>query len=318
MKRILVTGGSGFIGSAIVKRLSKENHYVRVFDNGFRGSGSDLSKLENIELFKGDIRNLTEVTNACKDIDIIIHLAYINGTKYFYEFPELVLEVGVKGMLNVLDAAKANRVTELYLASSSEVYQTPPIIPTPEDVPFLIPDAYNPRYSYAAGKIISELLSLYMGKKIFKKVVIFRPHNVFGPNMGNEHVIPELIGKIIKSNKSGTASLTIQGDGKNTRAFIYIDDFVDGVMILLKKGVNNETYNIGTSEEISILDLINKLSKVTGVDIKITKSKLPQGSTMRRCPDVTKISKLGFKSKTSLIDGLQKTYLCYNKDLNDE
>ena len=86
----------------------------------------------------------------------------------------------------------------------------------------------------------------------------------------------------------------------------------------LKKGVNNETYNIGTSEEISILELINKLSKITGVDIKITKSKLPQGSTMRRCPDVTKISKLGFKSKTSLIDGLQKTYLCYNKDLNDE
>ena len=318
MKRYLVTGGSGFIGSAIVKRLSSEGYFVRVFDNGFRNSGSDLSKLKNVELHRGDIRSLEDVTNATKKIDAIIHLAYINGTKYFYEFPELVLEVGVKGMINVLDSAKTNRVKELYLASSSEVYQTPPIIPTPENVPFSIPDAYNPRFSYAAGKIISELLSLYIGKKIFKKVIIFRPHNVYGPNMGHEHVIPELIGGIIKSNNKGTAHLTIQGNGKNTRAFIYIDDFVDGVMILLNKGANNETYNIGNNEEISILELVNKLSKLTGIKIKVSKSKLPQGSTMRRCPDITKIEKLGFKRKTSTNDGLKKTYLWYNKDLNDE
>ncbi len=318
MKRYLVTGGSGFIGSAIVKRLSEEGNLVRVFDNGFRGSGINLSSLKNVELYKGDIRSLNDVIKASKNCNSIIHLAYINGTKYFYEFPELVLEVGVKGMLNVLDAGKENGVDELFLASSSEVYQTPPIIPTPENVPFSIPDAYNPRYSYGAGKIISELLSLYIGKKIFKRVVIFRPHNVYGPYMGHEHVIPELIEKIIRSQKNGKAKLTIQGNGKNTRAFIYIDDFVDGVMILIKKGKNNQTYNIGNSEEISILELIDLLSKVTGIKITIEKSPLPEGSTMRRCPDITKISKLGYKRKTSLINGLQNTYLCYNKDLNDE
>ncbi len=318
MKRYLVTGGTGFIGSAIVNRLTDEGNFVRVFDNGFRGSGSTLVENKNLELVKGDIRNQKEVSSACKNIDAIIHLAYINGTKYFYEYPELVLEVGVKGMLNVLDGAKENKVSELFLASSSEVYQLPPIIPTPENVPFSIPDAYNPRYSYAAGKIISELLSLYIGRKIFKKVVIFRPHNVYGPDMGHEHVIPELITKIIKLNKSGKVDLPIQGDGKNTRAFIYIDDFVDAVMLLLSKGVNNETYNIGTEEEINILELISYLSKVAGVDIKVSKTVLPKGSVMRRCPDTTKIKKLGFSAKTSLKKGLQKTYLCYNKDLNDE
>lgn len=318
MKRYLVTGGSGFIGSEIVKRLAEEGNFVRVFDNGFRDSGSSLTKYKNVELFKGDIRNKNEVSKACCDIDVIIHLAYINGTKYFYEFPELVLEVGVKGMINVLDGAKDNKVKELFLASSSEVYQTPPMIPTPEKVPFSIPDAYNPRYSYAAGKIISELLTLYMGKKIFDKVVIFRPHNVYGPNMGHEHVIPELIQKIIKLKKSGKAKLPIQGDGSNTRAFIYIDDFVDAVMLLLEKGVNNETYNIGTQNEISVIKLISELAKASGIEIEVTKSALPKGSVMRRCPDITKITKLGFKPKTTLNDGLQKTYLCYNKDLNDE
>lgn len=318
MKRYLVTGGSGFIGSAIVKRLAEEGSFVRVFDNGFRGSGTKLAENKNIELFNGDIRKKEDVVAACKNIDTVIHLAYINGTKYFYEYPELVLEVGVKGMINVLDAASENKVKELFLASSSEVYQTPPRIPTPENVPLSIPDAYNPRYSYGAGKIISELLSLYIGRKIFERVIIFRPHNVYGPNMGHEHVIPELIEKVIKLNKSGKVNLPIQGDGNNTRAFIYIDDFVDAVTLLLKKGVNYETYNIGTEEEISVLQLISNISKVIGVDIKVTKTVLPKGSVMRRCPDTTKIKKLGFRPKTSLEKGLQNTYLCYNKDLNDE
>ena len=104
-KRYLVTGGSGFIGSALVKKLLNEGHSVRVFDNNSRGNLRRLeSVIDQIEFVEGDIRDLAQVEDACKDIDSVCHLAFVNGTKFFYELPELVLEVGVKGMMNILDA----------------------------------------------------------------------------------------------------------------------------------------------------------------------------------------------------------------------
>lgn len=314
MKRYLVTGGAGFIGSAIVNKLS-QNNFVRVFDNEFRGSSKNF-KGANVDFLKGDIRSYNDVDKATNSIDSIIHLAYINGTRYFYEKPDLVLEVGVKGMVNVLDAAKKNKVQELFLASSSEVYQTPTKIPTPEDVPFSIPDPLNPRFSYGGGKIISELLSIHIGSTFLKKVVIFRPHNVYGPNMGLEHVVPELIEKVIKlKQKSENILLPIQGNGKSTRAFIYIDDFVDGVILLLNKAKTKQIYNIGTEEEINIDKLVGLIAKVANVNIKTKDTIQPKGGTQRRCPDTAKITKLGFKPKTSLSEGLKKTYLWYNEFL---
>ncbi len=318
MKRYLVTGGAGFIGSAIVKRLVvAENHYVRVLDNGSRGSEKNIKNLQNVEFFYADIRDKKKVEKACEDIDIIIHLAFVNGTKNFYEHPDLVLDVGVKGMINILDGAKLNKVPELFLASSSEVYQTPKIIPTPETASYFIPDPLNPRYSYAGGKIISEMLSLFAGSKIFKKIVIFRPHNVYGPNMGTEHVIPELIKKIIVLNLKSKKiiDLPIQGNGNDTRSFIYIDDFVEGLMLLLKKGKNKEIYNIGTEEEITIKGLVSLLSKVINKQIEIITGKKPKGSVSRRCPNMTKLFSLGFSPKYSILEGLSKTYLWYNKNL---
>jgi nucleoside-diphosphate-sugar epimerase len=317
MKRYLVTGGAGFIGSAITNKLLQDGHFVRVVDNEFRGNEISIKKSARLEFIKSDIRDSEKIIDACRDIDSIIHLAYINGTKYFYEKPDLVLDVGVKGMLNVLEGAKINKIEELFLASSSEVYQTPPIIPTPETVPYSIPDPLNPRYSYAGGKIISEMMSLFIGEKIFKKVIIFRPHNVYGPNMGTEHVIPELIKKILieKRQQANKITLPIQGDGKQTRSFIYIDDFVDAVMILLKKTKTNEIYNIGTTEEITINTLISLLGKIAETTIQTKYEKLPPGATNRRCPDIKKIEKLGFESKIQLFEGLKKTYIWYNKNL---
>jgi nucleoside-diphosphate-sugar epimerase len=313
MKKVLVTGGAGFIGSAIVKKLVEKNYSVRVFDNEWRGKSSRLKGIsKNIEYIKGDIRDFDRVNKSMKGIDSVIHLAYINGTKFFYEKPELVLSVGIRGMLNVLDAAKANGVPDLFLASSSEVYQTPPTIPTPEDVPYIIPSAFNPRYSYGGGKIISELMLIQMGKQFLKRAVIFRPHNVYGPDMGNEHVIPELFGKISKLKNKKEITLQIQGTGQETRSFIYIDDFVDAFMTIFTKGKNQEIYNIGTSEEIKMLDLVKLMGKVTSKNIKVKTTPLQKGSVLRRCPDITKIKKLGFSPKVSLIDGLSKTNLWYN------
>ena len=135
-RRILVTGGTGFIGSAAVRALAKAGARVRVIDNDSRGSRRRLADLASeIELVIGDIREPAAVEHAARGVDAVLHLAAVNGTEFFYSKPELVLEVAVKGMMNVLDACVENGVKELFTASSSEVYQTPPVIPTPETVP---------------------------------------------------------------------------------------------------------------------------------------------------------------------------------------
>ncbi len=160
-KTYLVTGGTGFIGSALVHYLVNKGYRVRVMDNDSRGSVKRLKDIEGeFEIVFADIRDAEATASAVKGVDSVCHLAFVNGTEFFYTRPELVLEVGVKGMVNVLDACLKHDVPELVLASSSEVYQTPPAIPTDESAPLSIPDVLNPRYSYASGKIISEVLAI--------------------------------------------------------------------------------------------------------------------------------------------------------------
>ena len=127
----------------------------------------------------------------------MVHLAYINGTKNFYKLPVEILDVAIHGLMNVVEACIKYKVQELYLASSSEVYHHPEKVPTKEqDVILKIPDIYNPRYTYGGGKILTELVGINYGRKFFKKLIIFRPHNVYGPKMGNDHVIPQFIKRI--------------------------------------------------------------------------------------------------------------------------
>ena len=165
-KTFLVTGGTGFIGSNICKMLIKEGHKVLIYDNNSRGSLSKISIIKKkIVFIKGDIRDKKKVFQSIKKVNAVIHLAYINGTKYFYTKPDLILDIAVKGIVNILDGCKKYNVKELYLASSSEVYQTPIKVPTDENEMLKIPDIYNSRYSYGGGKIISELMSLHYGKK---------------------------------------------------------------------------------------------------------------------------------------------------------
>ncbi len=201
-KTFLVTGGTGFIGSNICKLLIKKKYRVKIFDNNLRGDLNNIKKIKKkIKFIKGDIRNSDALIRASRNTDAVIHLAYINGTKYFYTKPVLVLDVAVKGIINVIEACMKNGIKELYLASSSEVYQTPNKIPTDEHESLKIPNIFNPRYSYGGGKILTELMGIHYGKKYFKKMVIFRPHNVYGPNMGYEHVIPEFINRFRKMKK---------------------------------------------------------------------------------------------------------------------
>lgn len=320
-KKYLVTGGSGFIGSALVKKLLSEGHSVTVFDNNSRGNLRRLEQvIDDIEFIEGDIRDPEEVLNACKGVDAVCHLAFVNGTKFFYELPELVLEVGVKGMMNILDACIANNIEDLILASSSEVYQSPTEIPTSENVPLIVPDLQNPRYSYGGGKIISELLAINYGRSKIKRVVIFRPHNVFGPDMGWEHVVPEFVLKmdnLINQNNSEYVDFKIQGTGNETRAFIFIDDFIDGLIKVIDEGEHLNVYHIGTSNEIKLASLAEEIAKLFNVRINLIPGKLAQGGTLRRCPDIKKLRALGFEPLTPLEKGLQisKEWYIVNKNL---
>lgn len=319
--RVLVTGGSGFIGSSLVKALVKAGARVRVLDDNSRGRPRRLADVEkDIEFVGGDIRDAETVARATQGMDEVHHLAYVNGTEFFYTQPDLVLDVGVRGMINVIDACRQHNVGKLILASSSEVYQTPPTVPTDESAPLSIPDVLNPRYSYGGGKLISELMAINFGRKYFERVLIFRPHNVYGPDMGFEHVVPQFalrLKMLADAQPTGTLRFDIQGTGEETRSFCHVDDLVAGVMIMREKGEHLGIYHVGTLEEVTIADVARRVAAAAGRTIEIVPGPLQAGGTPRRCPDISKLAKLGYKPRVPLDEGLKPTVDWYwrNADL---
>jgi nucleoside-diphosphate-sugar epimerase len=310
-RRILVTGGSGFIGSALVKALVQRGEVVRVFDDNSRGSPRRLRGLAGeIELVVGDIRDPGAVDAAMRGIEEVHHLAFVNGTAMFYSAPDLVLDVGVKGIVNVVDSCRRHGVGTLILASSSEVYQSPARVPTDESAPLVIPDPLNPRLSYGAGKIISEMMAINFGRKHFERVLIFRPHNVYGPDMGLDHVIPQFavrLKQLTAKTAAGKAAFPIQGSGEETRSFCYIDDLVAGVMVMREHGAHLGIYHIGSMEEVTIADLARRMARIAGREITIERSSLLPGSTPRRCPDIAKLAAPGYAPRVPLDQGLPPT-----------
>jgi nucleoside-diphosphate-sugar epimerase len=319
--KVLVTGGSGFIGSGLVKALVRDGAQVRVLDDNSRGSPRRLADVEkDIEFIAGDIRDADAVMRAAQGMDEVHHLAFVNGTEFFYSQPDLVLDVGVRGMINVIDACRKHGVGKLILASSSEVYQTPPQIPTDESAPLSVPDVLNPRYSYGGGKLISELMAINFGRKYFERVLIFRPHNVYGPDMGWEHVVPQFalrLQKLAATQPSGPLRFEIQGTGEETRSFCFIDDLVEGVMVMRAHGEHLGIYHVGTTEEVSIADVARRIAAQAGRAIEIVPGRLQAGGTPRRCPDISKLAKLGYKPRVPLDQGLKPTLDWYwrNADL---
>jgi nucleoside-diphosphate-sugar epimerase len=315
-RRVLVTGGTGFLGSALVRSLLRAGALVRSLDDDSRGSSHRLLDVAGkVELIRGDIRDPQAVTAALAGVDCVCHLAYLNGTEHFYSRPDLVLEIAVKGMMNVLEGCIKQGVRDLVLASSSEVYQTPAQVPTDEDAPLVIPDPFNPRYSYGGGKLISELLAINYGRKHFDRVVIFRPHNVYGPDMGREHAVPQLTLRLLQLAKgkgtTGPVDLPIQGTGQETRAFIFIDDLSDAVMRTVQSGQHLNIYNLGTDHEVTIEALAQEIGRCLGREVRVQPGTLQPGSTLRRCPDIRKVRALGYEPRVSLADGLARTVAWY-------
>ena len=304
---VLVTGGAGFIGKAIVNYLINQGLNVIVIDNCSRLHAKSY-KNKNLKFIKGDVCNnkiFYKLKKYNKNISCVIHLAYINGTKNFYNKPLDVLNVAVKGLINTFDYIKKNSIKEVYLASSSEVYHQPKSFPTRENVPLVIPDIFNPRYSYSCGKILSEVYGINFARKYLDKLIIFRPHNVYGKNMGNDHVIPEIIKKIKKLIKIKKKEILIQGKGDEVRSFMHIDDFINAFHIIFTKTKGIDVFNLGNDEPIKIKKLINIILKIYKIKLLIKFGKPAIGATKKRHPDITKIRKLGYKQNIYIEKGIK-------------
>lgn len=307
---ILLTGGAGFIGTALVRALVKRGERVRVLDNGTRGDVRRLYQhISPLEIWEMDVRDEEAVIGAAKGCDEIIHLAYINGTKLFYQRPNDVLDVGVRGMLSVLAAAKHWGIGRLLLASSSEVCRAE-VGGMNEVAPLVIPDPFNPRYSYSAGKIISEMLAIHSG--LFHTLRLIRPYNIYGPDMHEGHVIPDFAKQLREriNEPDDPLPFTILGSANETRSFCYIDDFIEGVMTVRQHGQHMGIYNIGTPEETTIGDLARHMAKLFGRQLVISEAReLREGSIPRRKPDISKLVALGYQPKVPLEEGLRRV-LC--------
>lgn len=311
MTKVVVTGGGGFIGAYLVRGLVERGWDVTVVDTMIRGDAGRLSAVvDQIRLVSADVRDEAGLVEAFTGAEVVMHLAAINGTENFYNRPELVLDVGIRGAIAVVNACRSAGVPDLVVASTAEVYQTPAIVPTPEGIPLMLPDSLNPRYSYGGSKIASELIAFNYAQEHFRKVQVFRPHNVYGPDMGWKHVIPQFVVRaaaMMGESQTGPIPFPIQGDGRETRAFCYVDDIVNGILTMYAAGGHREVYHIGNDDEVSIAELAQRVGERLGAELQVQPSTAPVGGTPRRCPDITKMRALGYEPTVNLVDGLSRT-----------
>ncbi len=326
MSKTLITGGTGFIGYHLAKRLVAQGYEVVLADNFFRSERDadllTLLKEPNIKLIETDLTDAASWDALGTGYDYVYHLVGINGTKLFYEIPHEVLRIGVTTTLNALDWFRIKNnppagvpSAKILYTSSNEAYagaldafgKLP--IPTPENVPLVIADPYNPRWSYAGQKLIGELFFIHYAKAYGFRMSIVRPHNFYGPREGYLHVIPEIIERI---GERPDPFPILGADG--TRSFCYIDDAVEAIQTVMESDkTDNGTYHIGTHEETLIKDLIENLFTLMSwhpKELDITNS--PAGSAKRRLPDVSKIKRdTGWEAKIGLEEGLRKTIEWY-------
>ncbi len=309
----MVTGVAGFLGSFLAEKLIEEDYYVIGIDNLFRGNIRNVQHLidsKKLEFYNWDIRNPLP-KEYFKDVEAVFHYAAINGTQHFYEKPKEVLEVNAEGTINVLKSSIENNVEKFVLASSSEVYGNPSTVPIDEDFPLIISSVNNPRHSYEAGKIIGEFYVRWFSEKYGMKYLILRLFNAYGPRMDSSEygqVIPEFIRKIFVEPE-----FTIIGPGTQTRSFCYVDDNIEMTFKAFKK-INNEIFNVGNDEEISIIELAKIMHEIVGKEFKYKLLPPREGDPNRRVPNINKlVSKIGYRPQVSLKEGLIKTIEWYKK-----
>jgi UDP-glucuronate decarboxylase len=300
-RKILLTGGAGFIGSATAKKLIQDkNNYVVVVDNLSTGHIDKLPKnTENFRFVKCDVNNYRDMLEImlAYNFDFVFHYAAVVGVKRTQDHPINVLN-DIKGIENILNISKNMGVKRVFYASSSEVYGEP--VEIPQNV-YTTP--LNSRLPYAIVKNLGEVYLKSFNKEFGMEYTIFRFFNTYGPLQSKDFVITRFV-KMALQNKD----ITIYGDGNQTRTFCYIDDNVDAcVKIAYDNLFVNDVINIGQSVETRIKDLAKLIIDLTGSSSKLVYlPPLQDGDMLRRCPDNTMMKEVLDRNLISLKKGLKK------------
>jgi UDP-N-acetylglucosamine 4-epimerase len=313
-RKVLVTGGAGFIGSNICKYLLEQGAYVRVLDNLITGRKSNIEPFlshPHFEFLEGDIFDLEICKNTCQDIDYITHQAALGSVPRSIAFPEKTNESNVTGFLNMLIAAKENNVKRFVYASSSSVYGDEPTLPKREE------KIGNPLSPYAVSKYTNELYAQVFFKTYGLETIGLRYFNVFGPNQDPEGqyaaVIPLFINNILQNKP-----IYINGDGSNTRDFTFVNNAVQANILALtteNEAAKGEIFNVAVGENFSLNDLTNAIQEILNIKAEIIHREERAGDIKNSLADISKITTLlKYKPSHTFIEGLNET-VAYFKNL---
>jgi GDP-L-fucose synthase len=309
-KKVVVTGGYGFIGSHLVERLLDAGANVKVADFApSESSKSNLGAVEReIEFQEADLADPQACAKICRGADIVMHLAAkIRGVGYNVKHHGEMFFSNALMNLHMLEAARLASVDRFLCVSTVGVYPKDCEVPTPEADGFKgEPEASG--FGYGWSKRLAEVQARCYKDEYGMKVAIVRPWNVYGPrvdfNPETAPVVPSQIRKVLEAEDV----ITVWGSGEQSRSFTYVSDEIDGMMLAVEKYPEADALNIGTSEEIQIKDLVRLIVRLSGknLEIKFDTSK-PSGAG-RRCPDISKPQRLiGYQPKVRMEEGLQKT-----------
>jgi len=321
-RRILITGGAGFIGFHLAHRLVEDaDNEITIVDDFSRGRrDADLEHLtanEQVVVKSGDLTDQGTWRELGRGYDEIYHLAAVVGVRNVRTRPDRVIRVNTLSTLNFLDWFIDGGGEKVLFSSTSEVYAWTQRayglpVPTPENCACCVTDFADPRTSYAGTKIFGELAVTQYCRSHEKRFVIVRYHNVYGPRMGLDHVIPELFERA----RNGQNPLDVYSVD-HQRAFCYVSDAVEATIGAMREPrADAQTINIGNDlEEIQIGELAGRLVRLAGFDIELAPQPAPHDPVVRRSPDLTRARDLlGYEPRVSLDEGLEKTLEWYESD----
>jgi dTDP-glucose 4,6-dehydratase len=303
LKRILITGAAGFLGSHLCDKFIKEGYFIIGMDNFITGSPENIAHLSNSEQFEFIEHDVTEYISIDGPLEYILHFASPASPIDYLKIPIETLKVGSVGTLNLLGLARS-KGAKILIASTSEVYGDPLINPQTEDYYGNV-NPIGPRGVYDEAKRFQEALTMAYHTHHGLDIAIVRIFNTYGSRMrlDDGRAIPAFIGQALKDE-----NLTVFGNGSQTRSFCYVDDQVDGIYRLLKA---NYPYpiNIGKPEEITINDFANEIIALSGGNSKIIYLPLPKDDPIQRKPDVSLAKRiLGWQPSTSREEGIKITF----------
>lgn len=286
--KALVTGAAGFLGSHLCDELIEKGYKVVGVDNFFRGKKENInSKVSFSQMDLSNKECVPYLVLLMKDVDIVFHYAAINGTEYFYDIPTMVFDDNIEITKNVLNAIKDSNVKKVVYTSTSEVYGDNPPLPTPESHMIQL-NIFSDRDSYASSKAIGEFYVKYHCKEYGIDYLILRPFNTYGSRMDNTkygQVIPEFFRKL------NDDEFTIIGNGSQTRSFCHVNDHTR-LAVMLSEDISDDVVNIGNDEQVTILELAEKIHNQRGKDFEPNFLPPRDYDTQRRQPDISKIKKL--------------------------